>query len=161
MTKVNKRQQIIFGGLSIIWNYNCTSVSQRPECIPFPRIQTFSKNYPEAFNVKKKKKKNGWLVELHLSKHIPHLICPSLETDMIAFLVVWPVIPWLSHYLPLHILRFLLKGHFLRKLYSGYSIKNKNKHGFPGGPIVKNSPCNAGDMGSVPCAGKSRMLQGN
>ena len=156
MTKVNKRQQIIFGGLSIIWNYNCTSISQRPECIPFPRIQTFSKNFSKRLLMLKKK--NGWLVELHLSKHIPHLICPSLETDMIALLVVRPVTPWLSHYLPLHILRSLLKGHVLRKLYSGYSIKNKNKHGFPGGPVVKNSPCNAGDVGSIPWAGESHTL---
>ena len=30
---------------------------------------------------------------------------------------------------------------------------------FPGGPVVKNPPANAGDMGSIPCPGKSHMLR--
>ena len=32
---------------------------------------------------------------------------------------------------------------------------------FPGGPVVKNLPCNAGDMGSIPGPGRSHMMQGN
>ena len=30
--------------------------------------------------------------------------------------------------------------------------------GFPGGPVVKNLSCNAGDAGSIPGLGRSRML---
>jgi len=33
--------------------------------------------------------------------------------------------------------------------------------GFPGGSVVKNLPVNAGDMGSIPDAGRSHMLLGN
>ena len=33
--------------------------------------------------------------------------------------------------------------------------------GFPGGPMVKNPPANAGDTGSIPGLGRSPMLQGN
>ena len=32
---------------------------------------------------------------------------------------------------------------------------------FPGGPVVKNLPANAGDMGSLPDLGRFHMLQGN
>ena len=32
---------------------------------------------------------------------------------------------------------------------------------FPGGPVVKNPPANAGDMGSIPGPGWSHMPQGN
>ena len=32
---------------------------------------------------------------------------------------------------------------------------------FPRGPVVKNLPANAGDMGSIPAAGRSHMPQGN
>ena len=31
--------------------------------------------------------------------------------------------------------------------------------GFPGGPVVKNLPASAGDMGSIPAPGRSHMLQ--
>jgi len=30
---------------------------------------------------------------------------------------------------------------------------------FPGGPVVKNLPCNAGDTGSIPAAGRSHVVQ--
>ena len=30
---------------------------------------------------------------------------------------------------------------------------------FPGGPVVRNSPANAGDMSSIPCPGRSHMLR--
>ena len=33
--------------------------------------------------------------------------------------------------------------------------------GFPGGSVVKNTPANAGDMGSSPGPGKSHMLWSN
>ena len=33
--------------------------------------------------------------------------------------------------------------------------------GFPGGPVVKNPPANARDMGSVPDLGRFHMPQGN
>ena len=41
------------------------------------------------------------------------------------------------------------------------NIKNKTikkwAEGFPGGPVVKNPPANAADMGSVPGQGMSHM----
>ena len=40
------------------------------------------------------------------------------------------------------------------------SIKNWNSAGL-GGLVVKNSPCNAGDMGWILCSGRSRMPRGN
>ena len=30
---------------------------------------------------------------------------------------------------------------------------------FPGGPVVKNLPCSAGDTGSIPGAGRSHVVQ--
>ena len=33
--------------------------------------------------------------------------------------------------------------------------------GFPGDPVVKNPPCNAGDTGSIPGPERSHMPQGN
>jgi len=33
--------------------------------------------------------------------------------------------------------------------------------GFPGGPVVKNSPNNSGDTGLIPGPGRSHMQQGN
>ena len=33
--------------------------------------------------------------------------------------------------------------------------------GFPGGPVVKNPPANAGDMGSSPGLGRSHMPRSN
>ena len=36
--------------------------------------------------------------------------------------------------------------------------KTKDLHG---GPVVKNPPANAGDMGSVPNPGRSHIPQGN
>ena len=32
---------------------------------------------------------------------------------------------------------------------------------FPGGPVVKNPPANAGDTGSITGPGRSHMPQGN
>ena len=33
--------------------------------------------------------------------------------------------------------------------------KKRNSEDFPGGPLVKNPPANAGDMGSVPSRGRA------
>jgi len=38
-------------------------------------------------------------------------------------------------------------------------IKNIIRKDFPSGPVVKNLPANAGDMGSIPGPGNSLMLQ--
>ena len=39
---------------------------------------------------------------------------------------------------------------------------NQNKTlDFPGGPVVRNLPANAGNRGSVPGSGRFHMLQGN
>ena len=37
----------------------------------------------------------------------------------------------------------------------------KDKRVFPGGPVVKNPPASAEDMGSIPGPGGSPMPQGN
>ena len=39
-----------------------------------------------------------------------------------------------------------------------FTIKNYNYLDFPGGPVVKNLPANAGDMGSISGLGRSHML---
>ena len=35
------------------------------------------------------------------------------------------------------------------------------ERGFPGGPVAKNPPANAGDVHSIPGLGRSLMLQSN
>ena len=37
----------------------------------------------------------------------------------------------------------------------------KRKRDFPGGPVVKNPPANAGGTSSIPDLGKTHMLQSN
>ena len=38
--------------------------------------------------------------------------------------------------------------------------KNKKFRDFPGGPVVENAPCNAGDVGPIPGQGtRSHTLQ--
>ena len=39
-------------------------------------------------------------------------------------------------------------------------IKN-SMEGLPGGPVVKNPPANAGNMGLIPSLGGSHMLRSN
>ena len=40
------------------------------------------------------------------------------------------------------------------------SLRTKGWEGdFPGRPVVKNAPANAGDMGSIPSPGRSSALQ--
>ena len=56
----------------------------------------------------------------------------------------------------------------IQQFYSWVFTGRKQKHwfkkidiNFPGGPVVKNSPANAADMGSIPGPGKFHMPQGN
>ena len=49
-------------------------------------------------------------------------------------------------------------------LYSTLALRMMLKGlrgGFPGGPVVKNPPCNAGDTSSIPGLGRSHMPQSN
>ena len=41
------------------------------------------------------------------------------------------------------------------------TIFSKKKQHRAVGPVVKNSPCNAGDSGLIPCLGRSHVAQGN
>ena len=49
-------------------------------------------------------------------------------------------------------------GHSL--LQHCFTSKDTNQ-GFPGGPVVKNSPVNIRDTGSIPGPGRSHMLWSN
>ena len=74
-------------------------------------------------------------------------------------------VKWLSHY-RLGTYRKgkvnnLLKYVSLRYLKTYKLSFFKNALGFPGGPVVKNLPANAGDMGSIPDSGRSHFLQHN
>ena len=40
-------------------------------------------------------------------------------------------------------------------------ICQRRDRGLPGGPVVKNLPCNMGDTSSIPGPGRSHMLWGN
>ena len=42
-----------------------------------------------------------------------------------------------------------------------YKKKKKSDLDFPGGPVVKNPPANAGNMGMIPGSGRFHMLEGN
>ena len=42
-----------------------------------------------------------------------------------------------------------------------YQALKKPKQGFPGGPVVKTLPCNAGHTGLTPGLERSHMPQGN
>ena len=47
---------------------------------------------------------------------------------------------------------------YFRKDFECYQIKYRD---FPGGPVVKNPPANAGAMGSISDPGRSHMPRGN
>ena len=50
------------------------------------------------------------------------------------------------------------------RIFGGkYAIVYSNVivHDFPGGPVVKSLPANAGDLGSIRVLGRSHMLQSN
>ena len=53
----------------------------------------------------------------------------------------------------------LLRGKKYRPriLYSAKLPFKSEQEGFPGGSVVKNSPANAGDIGSIPDPGRSHM----
>ena len=51
-----------------------------------------------------------------------------------------------------------LRQHFKKKMYT--NKKDVWGH-FPGGPVVKNQSANPGDMGSIPCPGRSHISRGN
>ena len=45
--------------------------------------------------------------------------------------------------------------------YNKRSANSNYKKSFPGGPVVKSLPCNAGDTGLIPGPGRFHMLWGN
>ena len=46
--------------------------------------------------------------------------------------------------------------------FVGYSLRIETKmEAFRGGPVLKNPPANAGDVGSIPGPGRFHRLQGN
>ena len=47
------------------------------------------------------------------------------------------------------------------QIQSGEAFESRVFLDFPGGPVVKNRPANAGDMGSIPGPRRSRMLWDN
>ena len=57
-------------------------------------------------------------------------------------LVAWPDLLWILILLP-----------SLLKILSSYTIQEWIRGDFPGGPVVKNLPSNAGDAGSIPGQG--------
>ena len=42
-----------------------------------------------------------------------------------------------------------------------FRLKTSELKGFPGGPMVKNPPVNAGDTGSIPSPGRFHLPRGN
>ena len=49
----------------------------------------------------------------------------------------------MNNFMKIH-MKTQLKGKFLEKLFNKTDSRD-----FPGGPVVKNPPCNAGDAGSI------------
>ena len=47
------------------------------------------------------------------------------------------------------------------KINMSFFLLFKRNVGFPGGPVVKNPPANAGDTGSIPGLGRSHMPRSN
>ena len=50
-------------------------------------------------------------------------------------------------------------GHILNFKLQQYTYKNIQD--FPGGPVIKNPPDSAGDMGSIPTLGRFHMFRSN
>ena len=46
-------------------------------------------------------------------------------------------------------------------IQKSFTIKNYNYLDFPGGPVVKNLPANAGDMSSIPGLGRFQVQWDN
>ena len=55
----------------------------------------------------------------------------------------------------------LLVGELRSCVLGGLSKKGKGKMDFLGGPVVKNPPAKAGNMGSISSPGRFHMQQGN
>ena len=54
------------------------------------------------------------------------------------------------------------KGYIVLQNITIYSVLLKIcDKGFPGGPVVRNLPCNAGDIGSTPGPERFHMPRGN
>ena len=60
---------------------------------------------------------------------------------------------------------FCFRGTDLPKIQNfplkDFLLKEKDFKGFPGGPVVKNPPANAGDTGSIPAPGRSHTPWSN
>ena len=69
-----------------------------------------------------------------------------------------------SYYLGVEVTSYLL-GRSLRELliilFWVLVARVESYMGFPGGSVVKNSPANAGDMGSIPDPGRSHVPWSN
>ena len=50
---------------------------------------------------------------------------------------------------------------YLSSMCLGFLISKVRIRDFPGGTVVKNSPANAGDMGSIPGLGRSHIPRSN
>ena len=55
----------------------------------------------------------------------------------------------------------LYSSFFLPHHFQSVTKSYKSISGLPGGPVVKNPPANAGDMGSISGQGRSHILQDN
>ena len=56
---------------------------------------------------------------------------------------------------------FIPYSSFFPHHFQSVTKSYKSISGLPGGPVVKNPPTNAGDMGSISGQGRSHMLQDN
>ena len=78
----------------------------------------------------------------------------KLEIELPA---IWPSNPTAEH---THWGNQNWKRHVYPNVHRN-TVYNSQDRGFPGGSVVKNPPCNAGNTGSNPRLGRSHMLQGN
>ena len=76
----------------------------------------------------------------------------------------WPI-PWAPVSRQHGHLLWVLDGYPLQAVASGKTLSPWSYkycfRDFPGGPVVKNPPANAGDKGSIPSLGRSYMPRGN
>ena len=66
-------------------------------------------------------------------------------------------VTWLFHLR----LTTLYEGVFILIFLMRKQFQSQMTWGFPGGPVVKDLPANAGCTGSIPDLGRFHMLQGN
>ena len=71
-------------------------------------------------------------------------------------------IPWMKEPCRLQSTGLQTVGHDWVTLlsFSLFTAFKKEWWGFPGGPVVKNPPCNVGDTSSIPGLGRSHLLWG-